>query len=208
VKLLSFTSLVAAIVFWGVNAPELIAQAVLATPTQDNQPVIRGLIAKGPAAELRDQRQLFGQFVGDWEIESRWFLDGGQQPTGKGEVHFGWILSGTAVQDVWCGHIKNPPPGYPEFAFGTTIRFYDPAIKAWRCVWIAPQESTLQLFIARAVGKEIVLEGKTPEGYPLRWIYSDITADSFRWHSEELQDVGKTWRTTQIILARRVITSR
>ena len=98
---------------------------------------IAGLVAEGPAPELKDRLQLFGQFIGDWQITARWFHLDGTETTGEGEVHFGWILNGMAIQDVWSGHLKNPPAGWLEFTSGTTLRFYDPAIGAWKCVWRA-----------------------------------------------------------------------
>jgi hypothetical protein len=48
-------------------------------------------------------------------------------------------------------------------------------------------------FLARKVGDEIVLEGKTTDGYLVKWIFSEIDRDSFRWRSEETRDEGKTW---------------
>lgn len=165
---------------------------------------IEGLIARGPRPDLKDKLMLFGQLVGNWAIESEWFLQDGSIPKGEGTVHFGWILNGTAIQDVWTGHVKDPPPGFPATGFGTTIRFYDPKIDAWRVVWIAPVGAVVQSFVARLVGEEIVLEGKTPDGvHPERWILSDITPQSFNWRSEESNDGGKTWRLTQRMSARR-----
>ena len=38
---------------------------------------------------------------------------------------------------------------------------------------------------------EIVLEGKTVEGYPEKWIFSQITPQSIMWHSVETRDDGK-----------------
>jgi hypothetical protein len=191
-----------------IFAVALIGMSVAAddgTPARESQrPTIHGLVAAAPAPHLSDALQLFGQFVGDWEIDGRWFQESGQEVTATGEVHFGWILEGTAIQDVWSFHIKNPPPGYPSDTSGTTVRVYDPGVRSWRCVWISPRKPTLQLFTARAVGSEIVLEGRTPEGYPERWIYSDVTPGSFRWHSEESHDDGRTWKTTEVILGRRV----
>jgi hypothetical protein len=58
-------------------------------------------------------------------------------------------------------------------------------------------------FVARQVGDEIVLSGKTDEGDPLRWIFSDISADSFRWRSEVSSDGGITWRLTVEMRMRR-----
>ncbi len=152
---------------------------------------------------------MFGQFAGDWETETRAFPDGTREEvTATGEIHFGWILDGTAIQDVWTFSIKNPPPGHPAFTSGTTVRFYQPESRDWRCIWISPRKPTLQLLTARAVGSDIVLETRTAEGYPERWIYSDITPASFRWHAEESHDGGRTWRTTEIILAKRVKAGR
>jgi hypothetical protein len=171
----------------------------------NNMQIIKGLGADSPDPELKEKLMLFGQFIGDWEIESQWFLPDGSTPTGKGEIHFGWILSGTAIQDVWSGRVENPPPGFPSTGFGTTIRFYDPKIKALRVVWIAPIGGIIQTFLARAVGDEIILEGMTPDGqYPERWILSEITSRSFRWRSVESRDDEKTWQVTQKIEARKI----
>ena len=165
---------------------------------------IKGLVTESPNPELREKLMLFGQFIGDWEIESEWYLPDGSIPKGKGEIHFGWILNGTAIQDIWSGRVDNPPPGFPSEGFGTTIRFYDPKIDALRIIWIAPVGSIVQTFEARSVGEEIVLEGKTPDGkYPERWILSEIRSQSFSWRSVESHDDGKTWQVTQKVWARR-----
>jgi len=166
--------------------------------------MIKGLEADRPDPKLKEKLMLFGQFIGDWEIESRWFLPNGLTPTGKGEIHFGWILNGTAIQDVWSGEIENPPPGFPSTGFGTTIRFYDPTIDALRIVWIAPIGSVIQTFVAHAVGEEIILEGRTVDGkLPERWILSEITPQSFHWRAVESHDDGKTWQLTQKVVARK-----
>jgi hypothetical protein len=134
---------------------------------------------------------LFGQFVGDWDIlEDRNLLPDGTWAVTRGELHWGWILDGTAVQDVWMSIDEKTHKAIPE---GTTIRFYDQKIDAWHSIWISPTQGVAKTFVARQVEAEIVLEGRTPEGYPVKWIFSDITPNSFRWHSEETRDNGKTW---------------
>jgi hypothetical protein len=86
---------------------------------------------------------------------------------------------------------------------GTTVRFYDPKIDAWHSVWISPTQGVVKTFVARQVDDEIVLEGKTAEGYPVKWIFSEITPDSFRWHSEESRDIGKSWMLKEEMRIRR-----
>src|SRR2546422_7074672 len=49
----------------------------------------------------------------------------------------------------------------------------------------------------------IVLESKTRDGYPEKWIFSEITKNSFRWHAEETHDNGKTWILTEEMRVRR-----
>jgi hypothetical protein len=165
---------------------------------------IQGLEADGPDPDFEKKLMLFGQFVGDWEIhEARYKQPDGSWAKMKGEVHFGWILGGTAVQDVWIGR----PEGSDTLTvYGTTIRFYDPKIDAWQSTWLSPIKGLVRVFIGRQVGKEIVLETKTAEGQPEKWIFSEITSQSFRWRSEESHDNGKTWTLTEEMRIRRIDT--
>ncbi len=164
---------------------------------------IHGLDANSPDPKLKDKLMLFGQFVGDWDIvEARYRERDGTWVREKGEVHFGWILGGTAVQDVWIGHDEGTKK---VTIYGTTVRFYDPKIDAWRSTWISPVKGLVRTFIARKVVNEIVLETKTAEGLPERWVFSDITSTSFRWRSEETHDSGRTWILTEEMQIRRAV---
>ena len=81
--------------------------------------------------------------------------------------------------------------------FGTTVRFYDAKIEAWRSTWLSPIKGLVQTFIGRKINDEIVLEEQISVGYPEKWVFSQITSTSFRWHSEETHDSGKTWLLTE-----------
>ena len=156
---------------------------------------IKGLGADGPDPDSKEKMMLFGQFVGDWEIVDARYLQADRSWVKMhGEVHFGWILGGTAVQDVWMGCREGSEK---MVLFGTTVRVFDPKIDAWRSTSISPIKGLVRTFIAKKVGDEIVLESKTTDGYPEKWIFSEITPSSFRWHSEETHDNGKTWLLTE-----------
>jgi len=171
-----------------------------------NRWAIKGLLAEGPDPNLKEKMMLFGQFVGDWDIvEAHYAQADGTEVKMRGEVHFGWILGGTAIQDVWMGCREDSEK---MVLFGTTIRFYDAKIDAWRSTWLSPIKGLVQTFIARKVNDEIVLEGKTAEGYPEKWIFSEILPQSFRWHSEETHDSGKTWLITEEMQIRKLETRR
>ncbi len=163
---------------------------------------VKGLAADGPYAGLKEKLDLFGQFVGEWDIvEARYPKPDGTEIRRRGEISFKWILEGRAIQDVWSMIDEKTGKAVPA---GTTVRFYDSNIDAWQSVWISPRQHAVQPFIARKVKGAIVLTGKTADGsYPERWVFSEIRPDSFRWHSEETHDGGKTWILTEEMKIRR-----
>ena len=166
-----------------------------------NMWTIKGLGADGPHPEFKERLMLFGQFIGDWDIvEARYPQPDGTEIKRQGEIHFGWILDGRAIQDVWMTYRENPRRVVPV---GTTIRFYDPKRGIWQSIWISPIQGVVQTLVAQKVNDEIVLESKTKEGYPQKWIFSDITPESFRWRSVETHDNGKTWQLTEEMQVRK-----
>jgi len=161
-----------------------------------------GLAADGPCPELEEQLATFGQFVGDWEIsEWRNLEKDGTWSTGRGELHWRWILDGRAVQDIWSTYDERSGRMVP---LGTTLRFYDPKIDAWQSVWISPVNHVARPFVGRRAGSEIVLDGKSARGAPIRWIFSEISGQSFRWRAEEFQSETSAWTMNEEMRIRRM----
>ena len=162
------------------------------------------LHSPGPDSALRDQLQLFGQFVGSWDLDWSGTDGSGRATRMQGELHVGWVLGGRAVQDVWIVPGRGRPgEGVPPLAFhGSTIRFYDAAIGAWRSTWIEPVNGRVRRFIGRPVDDGILLESNEDEPR-LRWRFVDITLNSFRWTAERSDDRGRTWHFEEAMKATR-----
>jgi hypothetical protein len=173
-----------------------------ASPPHQRPSMIKDLLATNATPALADELQLFGQFVGDWDIRTENYLPD-RTVKNRGGLHVGWILYGTALQDIWTTEKADVPPGYPPKSFGTTIRFFDAKAKSWQVVWIAPVEGVVKTFAVHVQAGEIILERHAPAGGIEQWIWSHYSADAFEWRSTESLDEGKTWKVTQRIWGKR-----
>ncbi len=99
---------------------------------------------------------------------------------------------------------RTPDTGKLGNRYGTTLRVWDPSIQAWRVTWINPVSGIHNELIGRRVGKDVVQIGTRRDGTPIRWIFTDITPDSFRWLGEALEPDGKTWKLETEFRARRI----
>ena len=88
--------------------------------------------------------------------------------------------------------------------YGTTLRVYDPAIDAWHILWSDPLRQFYARQIGRAQGADIVQHGENDAGQAIRWSFTEIAPDSFRWIGERSYDDGKTWELQAEFRARRV----
>jgi hypothetical protein len=153
------------------------------------------LLADGPAPDRADKMGLYGWLIGAWEMDAVVHADDGQRHTGRGQIRFAWALEGRAILDVWI---------LPGVFYGTTLRVYDPGIDAWHILWSDPLRQYYTRQIGRAQGGDIVQLGKTDAGVPVRWSFTDITPDSFRWLGERSLDGEATWHLQAEFRARRV----
>ncbi|HEU4563696.1 MAG TPA: hypothetical protein VFS05_03565 [Gemmatimonadaceae bacterium] len=168
--------------------------------------MLDALAASGPVPHLRRELMQFGRLVGSWDLDVTYFAeDGSVRRRVPGEWHFGWVLEGRAVADVWMVPPRaertaaEPPPG----EYGMSLRFFDSRIGAWRSTWHGPVHGIVWPFIAREIGDEMVLERTDEAGALVRWIFSDVRDDAFHWRAVKSTDGARTWRLEQTMVATR-----
>lgn len=166
---------------------------------QDASLFASALVSPGPHPAVPPEHRIFAPFIGSWDLVVTWYEGGKPSRTEQGEWHFAWVLQGRAVQDVW---IVPPRGGDAEpYEYGTSLRFYDPEIGAWRSTWIGPMRRSIEKFIARQIGDEVVLETRRETGERMRWIFSDVTPGGFRWRN--LLERSGEWTRVQDFAATR-----
>lgn len=166
--------------------------------------LVEALHVQKAAEGLAEKLKTFGQFVGSWSLECTSTDTNGHNIRMIGELHFGWVLGGRAVQDIWIVPGRGESgEGQPQFAFhGSTIRFYDETIDAWRSTWVEPVNGRVRRFIGRLVDENIVLLSDEDEPQ-LRWTFTNIKSDSFTWVGEISTDGGSTWEVEEVMNASR-----
>ncbi|HWL92588.1 MAG TPA: hypothetical protein VNT79_03560, partial [Phycisphaerae bacterium] len=130
------------------------------------------LIAPGRAPEIPESADAYGWLVGSWELDVRRYSDvdvAARQI--KGEAHFGWVLEGRAVQDVWimprrCDRTNDLDKKFNMF--GSTMRAWDSSIQAWRITWRNPAGGHFEDQIGSRVGNDVIQVGVRPDGTPTR----------------------------------------
>jgi hypothetical protein len=169
--------------------------------------LVDALHADHPAADRAHKMGLYGWLIGRWTIDAIYHLNEGTIRRSRGEIHAGWVLEGRALQDVWIVPARDAqradPPGPGDF-YGTTLRVYDPKLDAWHILWTDPLNQVYRQQIGRAHGDDIVQDGTDETGAPVRWSFTEITPDSFRWLGERSADGGPTFRLLVEFLARRI----
>jgi hypothetical protein len=205
----------AAVVVGTATAP-LLAKGALAQTQADGRSnmsdvrlssLVDALHADHPAADRADKMGLYGWLIGRWTIDAIYHLNEGTIRRSRGEIHAGWVLEGRALQDVWIVPARDAqradPPGPGDF-YGTTLRIYDPKLDAWHILWTDPLNQVYRQQIGRAHGDDIVQDGSDETGAPVRWSFTEITPNSFRWLGERSADGGTTFRLLVEFLARRI----
>jgi hypothetical protein len=177
------------------------------TDAMEKQDLQAVLVASGRSPEIPESSDLYGWLIGSWELDAvHYWVDVAARGI-RGEAHFGWVLEGRAVQDVWIMPRRRDRQGPPDKSlnmYGTTLRVWDPGIEAWRVTWANPVTGQRNELIGRRSGKDVMQVGALPDGTPIRWRFTDITPDSFRWVGESLEPDGQTWKVQGEFRARRM----
>ncbi len=165
------------------------------------------LIAQGRSPEIPESADVYGWLIGSWELDFPCYYGLGEPSQSlEGEVHFGWVLQGRAMQDVSI--IRQSSEKGDEsgniITYGTTLRVWDQSIQAWRITWINPARNHREEQIGRRSGQDIVQIGIRPDGTPTRWTFKEITENGFHWLGEALEPDGKTWKIEAEFRSRRL----
>ena len=88
--------------------------------------------------------------------------------------------------------------------FGSTLRIWDPMIRAWRIRWINPVSGHEERQTGRKVGNDIVQIGARADGTATRWRFTEITSASFHWIGDALESDGRNRKLEGEFLARRL----
>jgi len=158
------------------------------------QQMVTLLSAAGPHAALGDQARVWDRFVGTWDCDFGFYAADGSIKRYPGELDFGWVLDGRAIQDLWILYPRN---GETERGIGTSIRFLDEKARTWHVVFVDPRAAAFISVQGGVEGDRIVLRGQDLDGAEIRWSFNDIKDDSFTWRGEKSRDGGKTWRLAE-----------
>jgi len=156
-----------------------------------SQAMIAVLSASSAHPSLGDEARTFDRLIGTWDCDYGFYGQDGSVSHIAGELKFGWVLDGRAIQDIWIAY---PQSGSKERRIGTSVRFFDSRTKLWRVIFVSPAYGALVTVQGGLEGNRIVLRGDDDQGSMLRWSFNDIQANSFVWRGEKSRDSGKTWR--------------
>ncbi|HET9430860.1 MAG TPA: hypothetical protein VFO70_06775, partial [Chitinophagaceae bacterium] len=154
------------------------------------------LYSEKVSGEIPAADDIYGWLVGSWKMEVYDFLPGGEKIKSEGEWLFTRVMEGRAIQDLFIVPRRSlRSEGIPIKGdrYGTSLRTFNKEDKLWRIHWHNPVNGAFNELFGKQENGDIVQTGVDSEGNRIRWIFTDIKYDSFRWYGERSIDNGHTW---------------
>src|SRR5437764_4779965 len=155
-----YVSLIGVVATAGLASPE-ISQPLSTTAIRKHPPSARAAMINvlgvpNPNSALGEEAQTVDRLVGTWDADFTFPKPDGTVFRKQGELHFGWVMDGYALQDLWIGY---PTGTQKARTIGTTLWFFDTKLKQWRDVFINPQSGDFVTMQGGRDGDRMVLRG-------------------------------------------------
>lgn len=154
------------------------------------------LISEVPNPILADAPDVYEWLIGSWSIKAIDYFPDGTKSVLDGEWHFSWALEGRIIQDVLLTPKRPYVHGDLEKQrnrYGTSLRIYKPDKKCWKVIWLNPVSGSHNELTGKKERGQIIQKGKDADGNYMLWVFTDITADSFRWYGERSANGKNNW---------------
>jgi hypothetical protein len=178
------------------------------TLTALQEDFILTLVSNNRSTDIEPAEDIYARLLGNWKLKmTDYYHDGRTQRDHTGVWYFSRTLEGRAIQDVLVS---------PEFAdrannksiignrYGMSFRMMDPKTRQWHLDWFNPVTGIHNQLTVRAEGDRIIQQTAETDGLMMKWIFENITADSFHWYGESSADKGRTWRLDVEFFAERI----
>lgn len=140
------------------------------------------------AGKIPAEYDWFAPLIGDWDCDYYDDLIDNKRRHVKGEWIFRRILEGAGIQDIFIfpsRETREAAP-QPDGEYGTSLRMFNKKNGCYDTVYTC--ERCMKRLCFTKEGDKLV--GKVLEEEHTYWIFSDITADSFRWENVEIYPDG------------------
>ncbi len=165
---------------------------------------VRALLAEGESGEspIPQEYDWYAPLLGDWNFEytdTYGCKDPGEKRHVKGEWMFRRILEGAGIEDLFICPSRETRAMDPEpdTEYGVALRMFNAKRKCYDMVY------TCDHYMTRL---EIHKDGQNIECHVLdrkeKWVFSDITKDTFRWRNMSQREDGE-WKENSEVLAKR-----
>ena len=200
--------LFAALTMTSISRKGSVAKNMSNPQEQSYSSLLQVLGSPARSNEITDQEDIYGWLIGGWETAVYDYAVDGAAHESSGEWHFGRVLEGCVIQDVWIAPSRSKRSDKTLSKqynwYGISLRVYDREIGVWRITWFNPVTGVRNDLVGSRQGDDIVQEGLAADGHKIRWSFKDITPTSFRWLGEYLESDGKTWRLQAEFRARKI----
>ncbi len=163
---------------------------------QSTEQFVAVLVSEQASAELGQNASAYEPMIGSWAVTVLDHIADEKTLTTRGEWNFAWILEGRAIQDVFMvPQLSERHVGMSKLynRYGTTIRIFDETIQKWKIFWFNPVNGAQNELEVTVLPDRIVQLGKDSSGNLMRWIFTEIKPDSFKWSGELSKDAGQSW---------------
>lgn len=158
-------------------------------------------LLSGNTSSIPREYDWFGPLIGDWEFDYYDHLEAEEPRHVKGEWIFRRVLEGAGIEDLFIcpSRATRAEHPQPDGEYGAALRIFNPKECCYDMAY-ACGKYVKRLTFRRENGSLV----GTVLGAPAeRWVFSEITENSFHWQNITVLENGRQWVNSNVYAARK-----